>query len=367
MKTSALIALLATVSVAATAAAQQPPASGAPAGPPAGARPRGNPLPPPEPIEHIAGPVYKIFGGGGNTTVVVQKDGVVLVDTKMPGNGPAIVGEVKKVSGGKPVKLVINTHSHPDHLGSNDYIRDQYPDVKIVMNEGAKEEVLANKGYGPKLQPTETYKDKLVIGKGADEVVLYHFGRGHTNGDTFAYFPAQGVLCMGDVMAWDMAPFLPAGGAAAIADEIDALVAALKGKNVKYVVEGHGNVNTWAHLQRFARFNRALITAAKLHYAKGDAPGAAVADLAKNPEFAPLLDHKIKQGLEYGNTPWARANMNVNVAYTEFAGEQAGFGIANGAPLPATAKHKGSNPEDTRAPTPAEIAAETPRPKLPGV
>ena len=352
MKRSALIALLMAGGMAATAFAQQPPAGPA-GGPPPGAgaaRPRGNPLPPPEPIEHITGGVYKIFGGGGNTTVVVQKDGVVLVDTKMPGNGPAILDEVKKVSGGKPVKLVINTHSHPDHLGSNDYIRDQYPNLHIVMNEGAKEEVLANKGYGPKLLPTETYKDKMTIGSGEDRIELYHFGRGHTNGDTFVFFPAQHVLCMGDVMAWDMGPFLPAGGAAAIADEIDALVAAMKGKGVQYVIEGHGNVNTWPHLQRFARFNRALIKAARFHYDHGDPPGAAVADLAKNPEFAPLLDHNIKKGLEYGNTPWARANMNVNVAYLEFAGEPVGFGVANGAPLQATAKHKGSDPKDTAPP-----------------
>ena len=351
MKTSALIAILLAGGVAATAFAQQPPAG--PGGPPPGAgaaRPRGNPLPPPEPIEHVTANVYKIFGGGGNTTVVVQKDGIVLVDTKMPNNGPAIMGEVAKISGGKPVKLVINTHSHPDHLGSNDYIRDQFPNVHIVMNEGAKAEVLANKGYSAKLQPTETYKDRMTIGSGADRIELYHFGRGHTNGDTFVFFPAQHVLCMGDVMAWDMGPFLPAGGAAAIADEIDALVAAMKGKGVQYVIEGHGNVNTWPHLQRFARFNRALIKAAKLHYDKGDPPGAAVADLAKNPEFAPLLDHNIKKGLEYGNTPWARANMNVNVAYAEFAGESVGFGIANGAPLPATDKHKGSDPKDTAAP-----------------
>ena len=218
------------------------------------------------------------------------------------------------------------------------------------MNEKAKQEVLANKGYGPKLLPTETYVDKMTIGKGADRIELYHFGPGHTQGDTFVFFPAQHLLCMGDVMAWDMGPFLPSGGAAAIADEIDALVAAMQGKGVQYVVEGHGNVNTWAHLQRFARFNRALITAARLHYDRGDAPGAAVADLQKNPEFAPLLDHNIKKGLEYGNTPFARANMNVNVAYTEFAGEKVGFGIANGAPLPATDKHKGSDPQDTARP-----------------
>ncbi len=113
---------------------------------------------------------------------------------------------------------------------------------------------------------------------------------------------------MGDVMAWDMGPFLPSGGATAIADEIDKLVAAMKGKGVQFVIEGHGNANTWPHLVRFARFNRALISAARLHYDRGDPPSAAVADLQKDPEFAPLLDHNIKKGLEYGNTPFATPN-----------------------------------------------------------
>ena len=76
-------------------------------------------------------------------------------------------------------------------------------------------------------------------------VELYHFGRGHTNGDTFVLFPAARLLCMGDVMAWNMAPFLPAGGAEAIAEEVEALVKAVKGK-VDLVEEGHGHMNTWA-------------------------------------------------------------------------------------------------------------------------
>jgi cyclase len=346
VKRSALIALLVAGGLTAAAAAQSPPAAppgAAPAPRPQGALGR-SPLPPPEPIEHITQNVYKIFGGGGNTTVVVQKQGVVLVDTKMPDNGPTILGEVKKISD-KPVTIVINTHSHIDHTGSTDYIRDQYPNLQVIMNEKAKGELLANPRNNPKDLPSQTYTDELTLGQGDDRIELYHFGPGHTQGDTFVLFPAQHVLCMGDVMAWDMGPFLPSGGATAIADEIDNLVAAMKGKGVQFVIEGHGNVNTWPHLQRFARFNRALITAARLHYDRGDPPSAAVADLEKNPEFADLLDHKIKKGLEYGNTPFARANMNVNVAYQEFAGEK--VTAANGAPLPATDKHKGSDPKDT--------------------
>jgi len=163
-------------------------------------------------------------------------------------------------------------------------------------------------------------------------------------------------LCMGDVMAWNMAPFLPAGGAEAIAEETGALIEALKGK-VDLVEEGHGHMDPWADLERLARFNRALADAAKLHYGRGDPPAMVVADLQKNPEFAPLLDTHIKKGLEYGNTPLARAHMNVNVAYAELAGETIGFGIANGAPLAATDKHKGSDPKDTAPPTPEMLRA----------
>lgn len=309
-----------------------------------------SPLPPPEPIEHITGNVYKIFGGGGNTLVVVQHDGVLLVDTKMPGNGEAILREVARVTD-KPITTIISTHSHPDHVGSADVIRARYPNVRIIMQETTKAELAAAPYGKPELMPTETYKDRMTIGQGADRAELYHFGRSHTGGDTFVVIPSAHLLFMGDVMAWNMAPFLPAGGAREIADVQEQLVRTVKG--VTIVVEGHGHVNDWAGLKRLARFDRALVTDARAAYDKGMPPAAAVAELQKNPDFAPLLDTKIKKGLEYGNTPLARAYMNVDVAYQEFAGEK--VTTANGAPLPATDKHKGSDPKDTAPPPrPAE-------------
>ncbi|MBO9670633.1 MAG: MBL fold metallo-hydrolase [Sphingobium sp.] len=324
----------------------------------------GGGLPPPEPAEHITGNVYKIFGGGGNTLVVVQKDGVVLVDTKMPGNGPAIMAEVKKITD-KPVKVIINTHSHPDHMGSTDYIREQYPNVQVISSEATKNEITANKSYKPGTYPNVTFKDRMTIGKGADQVELYTFGQAHTGSDTFVYFPAPGVLFMGDVMAWNMAPFLPSGGARELPSVEEKLVAALSKQKVKYVVEGHGYVDTWKDLVRITKFNRDLVTFAKAAYDRGDPPSAAVAQLAKNPDYAPLLDKQIKDGLPYGNTPFARANMNVNVAFLEFAGEPIGFGVANGQPLKETEKHKGSDPADTAAPKPG--SAVKPRPPIPTV
>jgi|GEM_PF-480338 len=354
MKSRMVLAFLVAGGMAAQAAAQQAPAGDAPAPPPRSGPARPG-LPPPEPIEHITGNIYKIFGGGGNTLVVLQDKGVVLVDTKMPGNGQAILDEVAKVTD-KPITTIISTHSHPDHTGSTDYIRAKYPDVRIIMSEGTKAELEANPRIDPALLPTETYQGKMTIGEGDERIMLLHTGTGHTGGDTFVIIPAAKLLFMGDVMAWNMAPFLPAGGAMAIADETEKLVDAVKDMDIQYVIEGHGHVNDWAGLQRLARFDRALVTEARAAYDRGDPPGVAVAELQKNPDFAPLLDKHIKKGLEYGNTPFARANMNVNIAYLEFAGEPVGFGVANGAPLPATDKHKGSDPKDTAPPTPEMLA-----------
>ncbi|MBO9577019.1 MAG: MBL fold metallo-hydrolase [Sphingobium sp.] len=323
---------------------------------------RGGGLPPPEPMEKITTNVYKIFGGGGNTLVVVHKDGVVLVDTKMPGNGEFILNEVKKVTD-KPIVTIINTHSHPDHMGSNDYIREKYPNVQVISSEATKDEIAGNKTYKPGHIPNVTFKDHLTVGKGDERIELYTFGQAHTGSDTFVVVPAARLLFMGDVMAWNMAPFLPGGGASLLPTVEEKLIATVK--NIDLVVEGHGYVDTWKDLVRITHFNRDLVTFAKAAYDRGDPPSAAVAQLAKNPDYAPLLDNRIKDGLPYGNTPFARANMNVNVAYMEFAGEKIGFGVANGAPLVATDKYKGSNPADTAPPKPDAPVA--PRPPMPTV
>ena len=80
-------------------------------------RPR---IPPTGAIRNVRDNLYVIPGAGGNTTVFVTQGGVVLVDTKLPNNGEAILTQVRTVTD-KPVSMIVNTHSHPDHIGSNEY------------------------------------------------------------------------------------------------------------------------------------------------------------------------------------------------------------------------------------------------------
>jgi glyoxylase-like metal-dependent hydrolase (beta-lactamase superfamily II) len=313
-----------------------------------------SPLPPPGPIEHINGNLYKIFGGGGNTLVFVQNDGVVLVDTKLPGNGQAILDQVRTVTD-KPITTIINTHNHPDHVGSTDFFRERFPDVRVIAQQNTQKWVERNPSNKREVVPDAVYQDRMTIGEGDDRVELYYFGVAHTDGDTFVVIPAARAMFLGDIMAWNMAPLIdpPTGGSViALPDALEKAAATVK--NVDTVIEGHGSVNTWDGYLRFARFNRALLTAAKAAYERGDPPGAAVAELERNAEFAPLLGTSLLPGLEYGNTPKSRAHMNVNVAYQQLSGETVTTNF--GAPLPATDKHKASDTQATARPPPAPAA-----------
>jgi glyoxylase-like metal-dependent hydrolase (beta-lactamase superfamily II) len=274
-------------------------------------------IPPTGSIQHVTGNLWKIPGAGSNTTVFVTGNGVVLVDTKLANNGEPILKQVRTVTD-KPVTMIINTHSHPDHMGSNGY----FPaSVQKVTHVNAQSQMAANPQYVSNLavMPNRTFTDTMTVGKGKDRIDLHYFGPGHTNGDAFVVFPALRVMCVGDLMAWKMAPLIdPAAGGSVIALP-DTLEKAVKGiRRVDTVIEGHGNAITWAEFSEYARFSRALLDAAKAGLGK-QAPEEIAASL--RPAFPAFTHDMLLPGMEYGGTPISRAVINVNVAFQELRGE----------------------------------------------
>jgi glyoxylase-like metal-dependent hydrolase (beta-lactamase superfamily II) len=273
-------------------------------------RPR---IPPTGEIKKVRDNLYVIPGAGGNTTVFVTQTGIVLVDTKLPANGEAILTQLRKVSG-RAVSMIVNTHSHPDHIGSNDY----FPvTVEKVTHENTKKWMAANDKVGSNraLMPTRTFTDKMTFGSGKDQIDLYHFGAGHTDGDAFIVFPALRAMAAGDIYAWKMAPLIdPAAGGSVIALP-DTLEKALKGiRNVDTVIEGHGDVNTWAAFREYVQFNRALLDAARAGMGKRTAEEIAA---SLKPKFPVFTKEALLTDMEYGGTPLSRAVINVNVAFQE--------------------------------------------------
>jgi cyclase len=295
---------------------------------------RGPRIPPTGAIKQVKDNLYVIPGAGGNTTVFVASSGVVLVDTKLADNGQAILNQVQTVSD-KPVSMIINTHVHPDHNGSNDFLKTARPTVEVVTHENTGKWVDANPRSTPAMKPDRTFDDTLTIGRGKDQIDLYYYGPAHTNGDAFVVFRALRAMCIGDVMAWKMAPLIdPATGGSVIALP-DTLEKAMKGiKNVDTVIEGHGDVNTWAGLRDYTRFNRALLDAAKAGLGKQTAEEVAA---TLKPKFPVFTKEELLAGMEYGGTPLSRAVINVNVAFQELRGEPVttNFGARPGGPAPA--------------------------------
>ena len=88
-----------------------------------------------------------------------------------------------------------------DHNGSNEFFG---ATVEIVAQENTKanmEKMDAFKGDKSVFLPKRTYKDKLSIGKGAEQIDLYYFGPAHTNGDSFVVFRSLRVMHTGDAFA----------------------------------------------------------------------------------------------------------------------------------------------------------------------
>jgi len=275
-------------------------------------RPR---IPPTGTIKNVHDNLYVIPGAGGNTVVFVTQAGVELVDTKLANNGEAIMNQVRTVSD-RPVSMIINTHSHPDHIGSNDY----FPaSVEVVTHENTRKWMAANPrvAANPVVMPDKTYTDRMTLGEGQDRVDLYYFGAGHTDGDAFVVFPAIRAMAAGDIFAWKMSPLIdPMAGGSVLALP-DTLEKALNGlPNVDTVIEGHGDVNTWSGFGDYMQFNRALVEAARAGMGKRTAEEIA-ADL--KPKFPVFTKDELLTGMEYGGTPLSRAVINVNVAFQELA------------------------------------------------
>lgn len=215
-------------------------------------------------IEKLAENIYVIPGGGGNTTVFVSSKGVVLVDSKTPNQGQAILDQVKTVTD-KPVIYLINTHSHFDHTGSNAF----FPaEVQIVAHENLAKQLKAD----PNFQSEEakrglvdkTYTGHLTLLSGDDTIDLYNFGPAHTSGDSLVVFRKAGVIATGDVFAGRSQPLIDTRNGGSGLNYPDFVAKAVSTiKNVSIVIPGHSPVLKWQDFVDFGEFNRLFLEHAR--------------------------------------------------------------------------------------------------------
>jgi cyclase len=202
---------------------------------------------PPIAVHRISDSLYLLGSGmktGGNTALLVTGDGAVLVDTKLSGYGPDILATVRKITD-KPVRMIINTHTHFDHTGANT----EFPaSVEYVAHENIRAQMArpscqpvtncdAFKGENAKYLPATTFADRLSLYFDSDQIDLYHFGRGHTDGDTFVVFKKARTVHTGDMFPGRWLPYIDAeNGNGGSATEF--------GRTLKKAVNGIADVDT---------------------------------------------------------------------------------------------------------------------------
>jgi glyoxylase-like metal-dependent hydrolase (beta-lactamase superfamily II) len=270
-------------------------------------------------VEKLKDNLFLLKGGGGNTAVFVTSIGVVVVDTKNPGWGKPILDKIKGLTD-KPIATIINTHTHGDHVSGNV----EFPaTVDIVVQENTKanmEKMVTATGIAPPATPTNifkvnngrgmpkrTFKDRMSLGKGNDQIDLYYFGRGHTNGDAWVVFPALRIMHAGDVFSGKNLPLLDAnngGSGVAIPDTLARAFGAIK--NVDTIITGHSTVMTMSDLKEYADFNREFLMAVR----EGKKAGKSVDDIANSWKMPAKYTG-------YATPQEARLKANVQVIFDE--------------------------------------------------
>ncbi len=268
-------------------------------------------------IERVKDNLYVITGSGaddqaafsgGNTAVFVTDAGVTLVDTKLAGWGPAIVERVRSVTS-KPITRIINTHTHGDHTGSNEHFG---ATVESVVHENTRANMAkmdAFKGNKAAFLPKTTYKDRLTLGSGRDQIDLYYFGRAHTDGDTFVVFRAARTMHVGDAFAWKALPYVDRDNGGSVVEQPKTLARAAALTGVDTIINGHVPVAPFRDLREYADFTAEFVALAERSLRAGKTVDQAAAEFAVAPRF--------KGYAVTVNPAFAGAKGNMQIAYDE--------------------------------------------------
>jgi cyclase len=193
--------------------------------------------------------LYIITGGGANTLVRVTPEGLILVDTKNPGddNYNRVMEEIKSVSD-LPVKYVLNTHHHPDHVGTNQKFIDA--GATVIALDALK----TNMGTDTRTKdipgrPTQTFAKDYILKFGGAEVDAHFYGRGHTGDDTMVYFPDLKVVMVSDQMS-DTTPIVDFANGGSAVEFTRSLEGVLK-LDFDMAIPGRGEPKTRADVQAF--------------------------------------------------------------------------------------------------------------------
>jgi glyoxylase-like metal-dependent hydrolase (beta-lactamase superfamily II) len=293
-------------------------------------------------IVHVRGNVYMLVGAGGNTTIQFGDEGVMVVDTQFAPMSDKILRAIKQVAGDRPIRYVVNTHMHGDHIGGNvpiakagrtraggNVVGDLGAEATSQAAVIAHENVLLRLSMPAQGQeqvpfgawPTETFaNDKKELLFNDEAVQIIHEPSAHTDGDSLVFFRRTDVVATGDLYTTVMYPFIDAANGGTINGYINALNAILDltvASNVNeggtMVVPGHGRLSDEQDVIEYRDMTTIVRDRIREYVKRG-------LTLDQVREKKPTLDFDPRYGTPNGF--WTPA-MFVEVIYKEMAAEKA--------------------------------------------
>ncbi len=254
--------------------------------------------PPADPfrLQPLSGGVYALYGRGGNVGFFVGPESVLVVDSQFRDLAPGIVEKIKSVTD-RPIKYLVNTHHHGDHVGGNEVFR---PFAVIVAHDNVRKRMLAspeailrdypamieearkggNEERAKRLQeqvdwakkvrieeipaPFLTFDSEFRIFLGGETIQVWHTPPSHTDGDSVVYFEKAKVLHMGDDLFNQVIPFIDvkAGGSPkGYLTALDKVLARVPPDAT--VIPGHGDVTNVDGIKTFRKYISDLLDAAQ--------------------------------------------------------------------------------------------------------
>jgi cyclase len=210
--------------------------------------------------ERLADGVWMLGGAGGNMALCVGPDGALLVDAEYGQVADRIRAVVDSLAGGRPLRVVLNTHYHGDHVSGDSALAAH--GAVIVAHENVYRRMSEEQHnaafnattppYATLYRPTITFRDSMTFHLGALECRVAHVPPAHTDGDAIVRILPVDVLHTGDLFFNGTYPVIDvsAGGSlAGMIREADRLLA-LAGPATK-IVPGHGPLADRAALARY--------------------------------------------------------------------------------------------------------------------
>jgi glyoxylase-like metal-dependent hydrolase (beta-lactamase superfamily II) len=260
-------------------------------------------------VEKLADGVHAVIYNAdldveGNTLIVINEEDVFVVDANAGlTTARATIAEIKKLTP-KPVRYLVNTHWHDDHVFGNQAYAEAYPGVQIIAHPSTREdivnhafannafvldiiesdiarlggylatgigrdgkplttemrgrvehgirvrkEMLADRGVFRPVPPTVDVKDTMTLTRGGREIRISFLGRGNTRGDLVVYLPNERIVATGDLVVAPV-PYATNVYAQDWVKTLDGLMALQS----TTVLPGHGPVmRDWSYVRRLKR------------------------------------------------------------------------------------------------------------------